>query len=66
MKTTGFEMAEQLDWRLPDAVVYPTGGGEGTIGIWKAIEEMKAAGWLAAKTMRRVLGKGIPLCTARA
>lgn len=50
MKTMGFEMAEQLDWRLPDAVVYPTGGGEGTIGIWKAIEEMKAAGWLAADT----------------
>lgn len=48
MKTMGFEMAEQLEWRLPDAVVYPTGGGEGTIGIWKAIEEMKAAGWLAA------------------
>jgi threonine synthase len=47
MKTMGFEMAEQLEWRLPDAVVYPTGGGEGTIGIWKAIEEMKAAGWVS-------------------
>ena len=46
MKTMGYEMAEQLGWRLPDAFVYPTGGGEGTIGIWKAIAEMQAAGWL--------------------
>jgi threonine synthase len=47
MKTMGLELAEQLDWRLPDAIVYPTGGGEGTIGIWKAIMEMRAAGWLS-------------------
>ena len=46
MKTMGYEMAEQLGWRLPDAFVYPTGGGEGTIGIWKAIGEMQHAGWL--------------------
>ena len=46
MKTMGFEMAEQLGWRLPDALVYPTGGGEGTIGIWKAISELMAGGWL--------------------
>jgi threonine synthase len=46
MKTMGFEMAEQLGWRLPDALVYPTGGGEGTIGIWKAINELMAGGWL--------------------
>lgn len=46
MKTMGYEMAEQLGWRLPDAFVYPTGGGEGTIGIWKAIGEMQSAGWL--------------------
>ena len=52
MKTMGFEMAEQLGWRLPDAVVYPTGGGEGTIGIWKAIEEMVASGWLPAGTVQ--------------
>ncbi len=50
MKSMGFEMAEQLGWRMPDAVVYPTGGGEGTIGIWKAIDEMIAAGWLPADT----------------
>ena len=48
MKTMGFEVAEQLGWRLPDAIVYPTGGGEGTIGIWKAIDEMIASGWLPA------------------
>lgn len=46
MKTMGFEMAEQLGWRVPDVVVYPTGGGEGTIGIWKAIDELIAGGWL--------------------
>ena len=52
MKTMGFEVAEQLGWRLPDAIVYPTGGGEGTIGIWKAINEMIAWGWLPASTKR--------------
>lgn len=50
MKTMGYEVAEQLGWRLPDAIVYPTGGGEGTIGIWKAIGEMLAWGWLPAGT----------------
>ena len=48
MKTMGYELAEQLGWRLPDAIVYPTGGGEGTIGIWKAIAEMRAWGWIDA------------------
>jgi threonine synthase len=47
-KTLGLELAEQLGWRLPDAVVYPTGGGEGVIGIWKAFEEMRAWGWIDA------------------
>ena len=46
MKTMGYELAEQLGWRVPTAIVYPTGGGEGTIGIWKAIGEMRAWGWL--------------------
>jgi len=45
-KTLGLEVAEQLGWRLPDAMVYPTGGGEGVIGIWKAIAEMRDWGWL--------------------
>jgi len=52
MKTMGYEVAEQLGWRLPDAIVYPTGGGEGTIGIWKAINEMIAWGWLPADVVR--------------
>ena len=52
MKTMGYEVAEQLGWRLPDAIVYPTGGGEGTIGIWKAINEMMEWGWLEADTRR--------------
>jgi threonine synthase len=52
MKTMGYEVAEQLGWRLPDAIVYPTGGGEGTIGIWKAIGEMLEWGWLPAGTKK--------------
>lgn len=52
MKTMGYEVAEQLGWRLPDAIVYPTGGGEGTIGIWKAIGEMLEWGWLPADTKK--------------
>ena len=47
MKTMGFELAEQLGWRVPDVLVYPTGGGEGTIGIWKAFAEL-GAGHLAS------------------
>jgi threonine synthase len=47
-KTLGLELAEQLGWRLPDAVVYPTGGGEGVIGIWKAFQEMRDWGWIDA------------------
>ena len=45
-KTMGLEIAEQLGWRLPDVVVYPTGGGTGLIGMWKAFQEMRAAGWV--------------------
>ena len=45
-KTLGLELAEQLDWTLPDAVVYPTGGGTGLIGMWKAFVELAAAGWV--------------------
>ena len=52
MKTMGYEIAEQLGWRLPDAIIYPTGGGEGTIGIWKAILEMFDWGWLPRETVR--------------
>jgi len=52
MKTMGYEVAEQLGWKLPDAIVYPTGGGEGTIGIWKAIREMIEWGWLPPETKK--------------
>jgi threonine synthase len=48
MKTMGYELVEQLGGRVPDAIVYPTGGGEGTIGIWKALGEMRDWGWLPA------------------
>jgi threonine synthase len=46
-KTMGIELAEQLGWRLPTHIVYPTGGGTGLIGMWKVFGEMHAAGWLA-------------------
>jgi len=45
-KTLGLELAEQLGWTLPDAIVYPTGGGTGLIGMWKAFQELAAAGWV--------------------
>jgi threonine synthase len=47
-KTMGYELAEQMDWSLPDAILYPTGGGVGLIGMWKAFEEMEELGWIAA------------------
>ena len=45
-KTMGYELAEQLGWELPDVVIYPTGGGTGLIGMWKAFEEMEQLGWI--------------------
>jgi threonine synthase len=45
-KTMGLELAEQLGWRFPDAIIYPTGGGTGLIGMWKAFRELVAAGWI--------------------
>jgi len=45
-KTMGYELAEQLQWRLPDVILYPTGGGVGMIGMWKAFEEMETLGWI--------------------
>jgi threonine synthase len=49
-KTMGYEIAEQLNWELPDVLLYPAGGGTGLIGIWKAFQEMKTLGWLAPET----------------
>lgn len=46
-RTLGLEIGEQLGWLLPDVVVYPTGGGEGVVGMWKAFDEMRSWGWLA-------------------
>lgn len=51
-KTMGFEIAEQYDWKLPDVILYPTGGGTGLIGMWKAFHEMKAMGWISGKFPR--------------
>jgi len=51
-KTLGYELAEQLGWWLPDVILYPTGGGTGLIGMWKAFEEMEALGWIDAKRPR--------------
>jgi threonine synthase len=51
-KTLGYEIAEQLDWKLPDAILYPTGGGTGLIGIWKAFDEMEKLGWIDNKRPR--------------
>jgi threonine synthase len=47
-KTMGYELAEQLGWELPDAVLYPTGGGTGLVGMWKAFDEMERLGWIGA------------------
>ena len=51
-KTLGLEIALQLGWRLPDAIIYPTGGGTGLIGMWKAFQELKAAGWVEGEFPR--------------
>ena len=53
-KTMGYEIAEQMAWRMPDVILYPTGGGTGLVGIWKAAQEMKALGWIDGKTMPRM------------
>ena len=53
-KTMGYELAEQLDWTLPDVLVYPTGGGTGLVGMWKAFDEMEELGWIDSKRPRMV------------
>jgi len=53
-KTLGYELAEQLEWELPDCIVYPTGGGTGLVGMWKAFEEMERMGWIGPKRPRMV------------
>ena len=53
-KTMGYELAEQLDWTLPDVIIYPTGGGTGLIGMWKAFDEMEQLGWIGPRRPRMV------------
>lgn len=54
-KTMGLEIAEQFGWRLPDVILYPTGGGTGLIGMWKAFRELTELGWLKAATLPRLV-----------
>ena len=51
-KTLGYELAEQLNWTLPDVILYPTGGGTGLIGMWKAFDEMEKLGWIGSARPR--------------
>jgi len=53
-KTMGYEIAEQLNWHLPDVIIYPTGGGTGLIGMWKAFGELEQLGWIGNKRPRMV------------
>jgi len=53
-KTLGYELAEQMNWELPDVIIYPTGGGTGLIGMWKAFEEMEQLGWIKSRKPRMV------------
>jgi threonine synthase len=54
-KTMGLELAEQFEWKLPDVILYPTGGGTGLIGMWKAFKELRELGWLRSDTMPRMI-----------
>ena len=53
-KTMGYELAEHFDWQLPDLIIYPTGGGTGLIGMWKAFDEMEQMGWIGSQRPRMV------------
>ena len=54
-KVMGYELAEDLDWKLPDVIVYPTGGGTGLVGMWKAFAELEALGWLESNHRPRMV-----------
>lgn len=54
-KTMGYEIVEQMDWKVPDVILYPTGGGVGLIGIYKALKEMQTLGWIAADKLPRLV-----------
>jgi len=53
-KTMGYELAEQMEWSLPDVIIYPTGGGTGLVGMWKAFDEMERMGWIGKERPRMV------------
>jgi threonine synthase len=57
-KTLGYELAEQCEWQVPDVILYPTGGGTGLIGMWKAFDEMEALGWIGKKRPRMFAVQG--------
>ncbi|MBV9488724.1 MAG: threonine synthase [Verrucomicrobia bacterium] len=68
-KTLGYELAEQLNWELPDVVLYPTGGGTGLVGMWKAFAEMEQLGWISSHRPRMVSVQAAgcrPIVTAHA
>ena len=54
-KTMAYELAEQMDWRYPDWILYPTGGGTGMVGMWKAFDELEAIGWIAPQRRPRMV-----------
>ena len=54
-KTMGLELAEQLGWRLPDAIIYPAGGGTGIVGMWKAFRELRELGWLEDERLPKMI-----------
>ena len=54
-KTMGYELAQAFDWSVPDVIIYPTGGGTGLIGMWKAFDEMEALGWIGSTRPRMVV-----------
>ena len=54
-KTMGYEVAEQLGWKLPEGIIYPTGGGVGLLGMWKAFDEMEALGWIGPERPRMIV-----------
>jgi threonine synthase len=53
-KTMGYEVAEQLEWKLPQGIIYPTGGGVGMIGMWKAFDEMEELGWIGSERPKMI------------
>jgi threonine synthase len=62
-KTMGLELAEQLDYQLPDVILYPTGGGTGLIGMWKAFQELRELGWLKSDRLPRMIACQSDGCT---